>query len=70
MIEWISHTSYSYTVLWTNLCTGLRSSSTLLENTNKYTVTGLSDNANYNVSVAAMNLCAYKTSDPRTVYGM
>ena len=38
-------------------------------NTNSYTVTGLSDDVNYNVSVAAVNRCGMMTSDPVTVYG-
>ena len=32
-------------------------------------ITDLSDVANYNVSVAAVNMCGNKTSDPITVYG-
>ena len=38
-------------------------------NTNSYTVTGLSGDVNYNVSVAAVNMCGVNTSDPVTVYG-
>jgi len=34
--------------------------------TNSYTVTGLSADVNYNVSVAAENMCG---SDPVTVFG-
>ena len=70
MIEWISDASYSYIVIWTNLCTGVMNSFTVPENTNSYNVTGLSDNANYNVSVATVNMCGDNTSDPMAVYGM
>ena len=38
-------------------------------NINSYTVTGLSGDVNYNVSVAAVNMCGMMTSDPVTVYG-
>ena len=67
-VNWIiSDPNYSYTVVWTNLNTGVIDSFTVAENTNGYTVTGLSDNANYNVTVN--NMCGNKTSDPFTVYG-
>ena len=42
---------------------------TVTENTNSYTVTGLSDNDNYNVRVTAVGVCGMITSDPITVYG-
>ena len=42
-------------------------STTVPENTNSYTVTGLNDNDNYSVSVAAVNMCGNMTSDPVTV---
>jgi len=38
-------------------------------NTNSYTVTGLSGDANYNVNVAAANICGMGSSDSVTVYG-
>ena len=69
-VNWmISDASYSYTVIWTNLRTGIMDSSTVPENTNSYTVTGLSDNDNYNVSITAVGVCGMITSDPITVYG-
>ena len=70
-VNWsISDPSYNYTVTWTNLNTGVMDSFTILENTNSYTVTGLSDTDNYNVSVTAVGECGTMTSDPITVYGM
>ena len=42
---------------------------TVAENTNSYTVTGLSDNDNYNVTITAVGVCGMITSDPVTVYG-
>jgi len=43
---------------------------TVPENTDSYTVRGLSDNANYNVSVAAAYMCdEIKTAGSITVYG-
>ena len=70
-INWtISDPNYSYTVAWTNLNTGVMNSFTVPENTNNYTVTGLSDNDSYNVSIATMDVCGMTiTSDPITVYG-
>ena len=69
-VNWtISDPNYSYTVIWTNLNTGVMDSFTVPENTNSYTVTGLSDNDNYNVSVAIVGVCGMITSDPIIVYG-
>ena len=65
----MSDPSYNYTVIWTNLSTGVMDSSTVPEDTNSYTVTGLSDNDNYNVSITAVGVCGMITSDPITVYG-
>ena len=48
----MSDPNYSYTVIWTNITTGVVDNITVPENTNSYTVTGLSVNDNYNVSVA------------------
>ena len=56
--------------MWTNLNTAVVDSFTVLENTNSYTVTGLSDTDNYNVSVVIVGLCGMMTSDLITVYGM
>ena len=69
-VNWtISDPNYSYTVIWTNINTGVVDSFTVAENTNSYTVTGLSDNDNYNVSVTAAGICGIITSNPVTVYG-
>ena len=61
--------NYSYTVIWTNLNTGVMDSYTVAENTNSHSVTGLSDNDNYNVTITAVGVCGMITSDPITVYG-
>ena len=71
-VNWIisADPNYSYTVIWTNLNTGVMDSYTVAENTNSYTVTGLSDNDNYNVTITAAGVCGMIiTSDPVTVYG-
>ena len=69
-VTWtISDHNYSYTVIWTNLNTGVMNSFTVPENTNSYNVTGLSDHDNYNVSVAIVGVCGMITSDPIIVYG-
>ena len=60
----------NYTVIWTNLHTGVMYNGTVPGNTNSYTVTGLSGDVNYNVSIAAVNRCGMMApSDPVTVYG-
>ena len=60
----------NYTVIWTNLHTGVKYNRIVPGNTNSYTVTGLSGDVNYDVSVAAVNRCGMMaTSDPVTVYG-
>ena len=64
-----SDPTYDYTVIWTNLNTGVMNNFTVPENLNSYTVTGLSETDHYNVSVAAVDVCGNKTSDPITVYG-
>ena len=70
IVNWtISDPNYSYTVIWTNINTGVVDNITVPENTNSYTVTGLSVNDNYNVSVAIVGVCGMMTSDPITVYG-
>ena len=69
-VNWtISDPNYSYTVIWTNLNTSVVNSFTVSENTNSYTVTGLSDTDSYIVSVTAVNMCGNITSDPITVTG-
>ena len=69
-VNWtISDPNYSYTVIWTNINTGVVNNITVPENTNSYTVTGLSVNDNYNVSVAIVGVCGIMISDPITVYG-
>ena len=69
-VNWtISDPNYSYTVIWTNINTGVVDNITVPENTNSYTVTGLSVNDNYNVSVVIVGVCGIMTSDPITVYG-
>ena len=60
---------YNFSVIWTNLRTSAMNSSTVPEDTNSYTVTGLSDNDNYNVSITAVGVCGMIISDPVTVYG-
>ena len=70
-VNWIisADPNYSYTVIWTNLNTGVMDSYTVAENTNSYNVTGLSDSDNYNVTITAVGVCGMITSDPVTVYG-
>ena len=69
-VNWsISDPSYNYTVIWINLNTGVVHSNKL-ENTNSYTITGLNDTDNYNVSVTAVGECGMMTGDLITVYGM
>ena len=58
-----------YILIWTNLRTGMMDSMTVAENTNSYTITGLSGMDNYNVTVTASNSCGMMMSDPRAVYG-
>ena len=71
IVNWtISDPSYNYTVILTNLSTGVTNSSiyTVPENTNSYTLAGLGGNATYNVSVSVMDLCGVMiTSDTITV---
>jgi len=70
-VNWTSSISnYNYTVIWTNLHTGVMYNRTVPGNTNSYTVTGLSGDVNYNVSVATVNKCGIMaTSNPVTVFG-
>ena len=70
-VNWtiLADPNYSYTVIWTNLNTGVMDSYTVAENTNSYNVTGLSDNTNHNVIIAAVSACRMIASNPVTVYG-
>ena len=65
----ITDPSYKYVITLTNLNTGMMDNMTVAENANSYTVTGLSGIDNYNVTVAANNLCGMNMSNPITVYG-
>ena len=60
---------HNYIITWTNLRTGMINNMTVSENTNSYTVTGLSGMDNYNVTVTANNSCGMMMSNPITVYG-
>ena len=59
--------SDAHAVIWTNINTGVMDNITIPENTTSYTVTGLSVNNNYNVSVAIVDVCGMMTSDTITV---
>ena len=64
-VSWtMSDPSYSYTVIWTNLKTGVMESFIIPQSTSNYTVKGLSDNDNYAVSIATVDVCGMMiTSD-------
>ena len=68
-INWtIPDPSYNYTVIWTNLHTGVMNSSAVPENTNSYTVAGLGGNTTFNVSISVVDVCGMMiTSDTITV---
>ena len=69
-VSWtITDPDHNYIITWTNLRTGVMDNMTVSENTNSYTVTGLSGIDNYNVTVTANNSCGMMMSDPITVYG-
>ena len=69
-VSWtITDPDHNYIITWTNLRTGKMDYVTIAENTNSYTVTGLSGIDNYNVTVTANNSCGMMMSDPITVYG-
>ena len=70
-INWtILDPSYNYTLIWTNLNAGVVDRFTAPQNTNTYTVTELSDNDNYAVSIAIVDVCGKMiTSDPITICG-
>ena len=65
----VTDPSHRYMITWTNLRTGIKDNVTVAENTNSYTVTGLSGIDNYDVTVAASNSCGMRMSDPRVVFG-
>ena len=69
-VSWtITDPDHNYIITWTNLRTGKMDYVTIAENTNSYTVPGLSGIDNYNVTVTANNSCGMMMSDPITVYG-
>ena len=69
-VSWtITDPDHNYIITWTNLRTGVMDNVTVAENTNCYTVTGLSGMDNYNVTVTANNSCGMMMSDPITVDG-
>ena len=70
IVNWItSDPNYTYTVILTNLNTGVMNNFTVPVNTNSYNVIGLNGIDNYNVSIRANNSERINTSDPITVYG-
>ena len=69
-VYWISpDPSYMYQISWVNLNTNQRIDTIVSQRESTYTVTGLSGEDNYNVSVAAVNECGMMLSDAVTVYG-
>ena len=70
-VSWtITDPDHNYIITWINLRTGVMDNNmTVAENTNSYTVTGLSGMDNYNVTVTANNSCGMMMTDPITVYG-
>ena len=69
-VSWrMTDPDHNYIITWTNLRTGIMDNMTVAENTNNYTVTGLSGMDNYNVTVTANNSCGMMMSDPMTIYG-
>ena len=67
-VNWtIPDPNHKHIVIWTS---DVMDNFTVSENTNSYTVIGLSEYDNYNVSVAVVGLCGMKTSNSITVYGM
>ena len=70
MITWSrSDPNYCYSVIWTDQNTDMMNSFTVQNIENSHTVTGLSDDANYVVYVAAVGICGNTTSPKITVYG-
>ena len=58
-------------MIWTNLNSGAMKCFTVPQSSNGYTVTGLSDNDNYALSIATVNVCGMMiTSDPIAICGM
>ena len=69
-VNWtLSAPNNNYTVIWADLHTGVMDNRTVPGSTNSYTVTGLSGDVNYNVSVAAVNMCGMNESDFVSVFG-
>ena len=69
-VSWrMTDPDHNYIITWTNLRTGIMDNMTVAENTNSYTVTGLSGRDNYNVTVTANNSCGMMMSYPMTIYG-
>ena len=69
IVNWTtSDASYKHIVILINLDTSVIDNFTVSENTNSYTVTGLSEYNNYNVCVAIVG-CKMETSGYITVYG-
>ena len=68
-VNWtIPDPSYNYTVIWTNVNTGVMDNFTVPKNTSSYTVAGLSVNTTYNVSISVVDVCGMMiTSDTITV---
>ena len=61
--------NYNYTVIVTNLNTNMMANHTVMGNTiPSYNVPRLDQTENFNVSVATVNMCGNKTSDPITVF--
>ena len=66
-VTWtITNPDYNYIVIWIDLHTNMMDCATVPENTNSYTIEGLSS-PEYNVTVGANNPCGIKWSDPMTV---
>ena len=69
-VSWaITDPNHNYRVTWTNLLYYEMDNMTVAENTNSYTVTELSGNDNYDVTVTANNSCGMMKSGVITVYG-
>ena len=69
-VNWtLSAPNNNYTVIWANLHTGVMYNRTVPGSINSYTVTGLSGDVNYNVSVAAVNMCGMNESDFVLAFG-
>ena len=60
--------NYNYTVILTNLNTNMTNHTVMGNKTPCYTVPRLDQTENFNVSVATVNMCGEKRSDPITVF--